>query len=174
MPPQYRTDTLCLTFRTLPPIFMALRYSPKWIWFVLTTRFRWHRRIFLRQPSLLTSGCSSTPVCPTASGTRRRPSSALWIPCSAAFLSAGRISTTSSLPVLLLRSTSPTCRLSSTGCRNLASGLTLTSVFWVFRHSPSWVTLFLLQEFCLFRTESLPFASFPCLKLSVNSDSFLV
>src|ERR1051325_7895968 len=47
MPPQYRTDTLCLTFRTLPPIFMALRYSPKWIWFVLTTRFRWHRRIFL-------------------------------------------------------------------------------------------------------------------------------
>src|ERR1700755_2639431 len=27
MPLQYLTDTLCHTFRTLPPIFMALRYS---------------------------------------------------------------------------------------------------------------------------------------------------
>src|ERR1700755_3372271 len=122
MPPQYRTDTLCHTFRTLPPLFMALRYSPKWIWFVLTTRFRFHRRIFLRLPSLLPSGCSSTPVCPTASGTRHRLSSALWTLCSAVFLSAGHISTTYSSPVLLLSSTSLTCRLFSPGCRNVASG----------------------------------------------------
>src|ERR1700755_1961932 len=47
MLPLYLTDTLCHTFRTLLPICMVVRYSPKWIWFELTTRFLWHQRIFL-------------------------------------------------------------------------------------------------------------------------------
>src|SRR6201990_3508133 len=63
MLPLCLTGTLSRTFRISLPIFTAVTYSPKWIWFVPTTRFLCPRRIFLKQPSPRPLVCSSTLAC---------------------------------------------------------------------------------------------------------------
>src|SRR6201990_2466540 len=85
MLPLCLTGTLSRTFSISLPIFTAVQYSPKWIWFVLTTRFLWPRRIFPKQPSPRLLVCSSILACPTASGTLHRLSSVLWTLSSAVF-----------------------------------------------------------------------------------------
>ena len=63
MLPLCLTGTLFRTFRISRPTFTAVPYSPKWIWFVHTTRYLWLRRIFLKQPSPRPLVCLSTPAC---------------------------------------------------------------------------------------------------------------